>query len=160
LAHAFGLSHEIGAFIAGVTLAARPIALFIAESLKPLRDFFLILFFFSLGASFNIGILADLVLPAVIIASAVLAVKPWIFQKLLVYAGEKPNLSLEIGIRLGQNSEFALLIAVLGVESRFINQEVSYLIQIVTLLTFIVSSYLIVLKYPTPIAVSDRLRRD
>lgn len=160
LAHAFGLSHEIGAFIAGVTLAARPIALFIAESLKPLRDFFLILFFFSLGASFNIGILADLVLPAVVIASAVLAIKPWVFQKLLVYAGEKPNLSLEIGIRLGQNSEFALLIAVLGVESRFINQEVSYLIQIVTLLTFIVSSYLIVLKYPTPIAVSDRLRRD
>lgn len=40
LAHFVGLSHEIGAFIAGVTLASSPIALFITERLKPLRDFF------------------------------------------------------------------------------------------------------------------------
>ncbi len=160
LASALGLSHEIGAFVAGVTLASSPIALFIAESLKPLRDFFLILFFFSLGASFNIGVLAELLWPAAIIALAVLVVKPWVFQRLLLYAGEKPDLSLEIGVRLGQMSEFALLIAVLGVDSNFIKQEVSYLIQIVTLLTFIVSPHLVVLRYPTPIAVSDRLRRD
>lgn len=160
LASALGLSHEIGAFIAGVTLASSPIALFIAESLKPLRDFFLILFFFSLGASFNIGVLAELLWPAAIIALAVLVIKPWVFQRLLLYAGERPDLSREIGARLGQNSEFALLIAVLGVDSNFIKQEVSYLIQIVTLLTFIVSPYFIVLRYPTPIAVSDRLRRD
>jgi Kef-type K+ transport system membrane component KefB len=160
LASAFGLSHEIGAFIAGATLASSPIALFIAESLKPLRDFFLILFFFSLGASFNIEVVMDLLWPAAIIASAVLVVKPWVFQRLLRYAGEKPALSLEIGVRLGQSSEFALLIAVLGADSNFIRQEVSYLIQLVTLLTFIVSPYLIVLRYPTPIAVSDRLRRD
>ncbi len=54
LADMMGLSYEIGAFIAGVSLATNPIALFIAESFKPLRDFFLIMFFFSLGASFNI----------------------------------------------------------------------------------------------------------
>ena len=50
LAVFLGLSHEIGAFIAGVTLASSPIALFIVERLKPLRDFFLILFFFALPA--------------------------------------------------------------------------------------------------------------
>ena len=55
LATVIGLSHEVGAFIAGVTLATSPIARFIAESLKPLRDFFLVLFFFALGAGFDIG---------------------------------------------------------------------------------------------------------
>ncbi|HMB58434.1 MAG TPA: cation:proton antiporter, partial [Xanthomonadales bacterium] len=46
LAHSIGLSYEIGAFIAGIIVATSPISLFIAESLKPLRDFFLVLFFF------------------------------------------------------------------------------------------------------------------
>ena len=49
----FGLSYEMGAFIAGVSLATVPVALVIAEDLKPLRDFFLVLFFFSIGANFN-----------------------------------------------------------------------------------------------------------
>ena len=49
LAGFLGLSNEIGAFIAGVTLASSPIGAFIADSLKPLRDFFLVLFFFALG---------------------------------------------------------------------------------------------------------------
>jgi len=50
VAEQIGLSYEIGAFIAGVSIARSPIALFIAESLKPLRDFFLIIFFVALGA--------------------------------------------------------------------------------------------------------------
>jgi len=73
---------------------------------------------------------------------------------------EKPDISQEIGVRLGQNSEFALLIAVLAAESKFVGGDISYLVQITTLITFIISSYVIVLRYPTPIAVSDRLRRD
>ncbi|MDM8563354.1 cation:proton antiporter, partial [Candidatus Marithioploca araucensis] len=54
LAKLFSLSHEIGAFIGGVVLASSPIARFIAESLKPVRDFFLVIFFFSLGANLNL----------------------------------------------------------------------------------------------------------
>lgn len=49
LASTLGLSSEIGAFIAGVALAASPVSVYIAESLKPVRDFFLVLFFFSVG---------------------------------------------------------------------------------------------------------------
>ena len=70
LAHAVGLSHEIGAFIAGVTLAANPIARYIAESLKPLRDFFLIMFFFGLGAGFDISKVSMVILPAASLAIA------------------------------------------------------------------------------------------
>jgi predicted Kef-type K+ transport protein len=65
-----------------------------------------------------------------------------------------------VGFRLGQASEFSLLIAVLAVQSGFIPDKTSYLIQLTTLLTFIFSSYIIVVNYPTPIATSDRLRRD
>ena len=160
LANFLGLSHEIGAFIAGVTLAASPISLFIAERLKPLRDFFLILFFFSLGASFNLDVLMDVFFPAAALATLIMVIKPYVFRLLLVLAGETRKLSMEIGVRLGQMSEFALLICVVAVKSSFVTVEVSYLIQMATLLSFIVSSYLVVMRYPTPIAVSDRLRRD
>ncbi|MEE9286572.1 MAG: cation:proton antiporter [Gammaproteobacteria bacterium] len=155
-----GLSREIGAFIAGVTLAASPIALFITERLKPLRDFFLIMFFFALGASFNVGVLMDVLIPALALALAVLAIKPYIFKTLLVQAGETKQMSMEVGFRLGQLSEFSLLIAVLAAKTLFIAEQTSYLIEMATLFTFIVSPYLIVMRFPTPIAVTDRLRRD
>ncbi|UCH39646.1 MAG: cation:proton antiporter, partial [Gammaproteobacteria bacterium] len=64
VAEHLGLSYEIGAFIAGVSIARSPIALFIAESLKPLRDFFLIIFFVALGAGFNLDVLPDIWLAA------------------------------------------------------------------------------------------------
>ena len=157
---ALGLSAEIGAFIGGITLAARPIAVYIAESLKPLRDFFLVLFFFSLGAGFNLGKLGDIFLPATIIAVAMLVLKPIVFQHLLVRTGESPARSREIGFRLGQLSEFSLLIAVLAATNGVIGADASYLIQLATMLTFLASSYIVVLRFPTPIAVSDKLRRD
>ena len=160
LAETMGLSYEIGAFIAGVSLATSPIALFIAESFKPLRDFFLILFFFSLGASFNITILPGVIIPAVILSSLMLILKPVIFSRLLRQSGESPGLSNEVGVRLGQVSEFSLMIAVLALNAGAIGSRASYLIQATTLITFIVSSYVIMLNYPTPIAVSDRLRKD
>lgn len=160
LAHFVGLSHEIGAFVAGVTLASSPIALFITERLKPLRDFFLIIFFFSLGAGFNISVINEIFIPGTILAVLVLVCKPLVFGWLLRREGEKKYVSYETGFRLGQISEFSLLIAVLAVNSGFIDEKTSYLIQFATLLTFIVSSYIIVMRYPTPISVRDRLRRD
>jgi len=160
LAEVMGLSYEIGAFIAGVSLATNPIALFIAESFKPLRDFFLIMFFFSLGASFNITILPEVIIPAAVIASLMLIFKPIIFSRLLRLSGESSGLSNEVGVRLGQVSEFSLMIAVLALNAGAIGSRASYLIQATTLLTFIVSSYIIMLNYPTPISVSDRLRKD
>jgi len=61
---------------------------------------------------------------------------------------------------LGQISEFSLLIAILALDAELIREETSYLIQIATLLTFTVSSYLIVMRFPTPIAISEHLRRN
>lgn len=160
LAVVLGLSAEIGAFIAGVTLASSPIAMFIAESLKPLRDFFLVLFFFSLGAGFDIGVIGEVMLPAAVLAGLLMVLKPLVFRRLLLRTGESEGRSHEVGYRLGQMSEFSLLLAVLALENQVISAEASYLIQLSTLLTFLVSSYLVVLRFPTPIAVSDALRRD
>ena len=160
LADVLGLSYEIGAFIAGVSLATNPIARFIAESFKPLRDFFLIMFFFSLGASFDLPMLPDIAFAAITLAALMLVMKPFVFSRLLKQTGESGTLPNEVGVRLGQASEFSLMIAVLALNAGAIGLQASYLIQTTTLITFIVSAYLIMLRYPTPIAVSDALRKD
>ena len=159
-ANLIGLSHEIGAFIAGVTLASSPIALFITERLKPLRDFFLIIFFFSLGAGFNISILNEIYLPAITLALLAVILKPLIFSYILRFEGEKRHIANESGIRLGQISEFSLLISVVAVQSGFVGEHISSLIQFSILISFILSSYIVVLRYPTPISSNDLLRRD
>jgi predicted Kef-type K+ transport protein len=87
-------------------------------------------------------------------------VKPLSFEWLLRGYGETSGRSLETGVRLGQISEFSLFIAVLALQLNVISTEASYLIQVATLLSFLVSSWFIVMSYPTPIATSDKLRRD
>jgi len=160
LGEAMNLLPEIGAFIAGVVLAKRPISLFIAESLKPLRDFFLIMFFFSVGASFELATVREVIVPALVLAGVVLLVKPWTYRYLLLRSGETKQRATEVGFRLGQSSEFSLLIAYLATDMAVIGTDAANLIQLATLITFLVSPYLIVLRYPTPMAVSDKLRRD
>lgn len=155
-----GLSHEIGAFIAGVAMASSPIALYIAESLRPLRDFFLVLFFFGVGVQFNLAMAPDVLVPALLLATAALLLKPAIFRLLLVRTGEPSARAWEIGFRLGQMSEFSLLIAALALTTGSLSARAAYSLQLATILTFLVSSYLVVLRFPTPIGISDALRRD
>ncbi len=71
IAALLGLSYAIGAFIGGVALATSPIALYIADSLKPLRDFFLVLFCFSLGAGFDLGMLGAVFLPTLLLGTLI-----------------------------------------------------------------------------------------
>lgn len=158
--HYFGLSEEIGAFIAGVSLASNPISFYIAESLKPLRDFFLVLFFFSIGASFNFGYFNEVIASACILASFALLLKPIIFSWLLQRSGEIKTVSWEIGVRLGQMSEFSLLIIYMAQQTDLLNPMDAYMAQAAVILTFIVSCYWTVMKYPTPMAATDQLRRD
>ncbi len=160
LAKALGLSAEVGAFIGGVALAASPISLYISESLKPLRDFFLVLFFFSIGASFNLNYLHIVIVPALILAVLMMVLKPVVFRMLFAHAGENKQVSWEVGVRLGQISEFSLLIVYLAAGTKLIGESASYLVQATTLLTFIASSYWVVMKYPTPLAFSEKMRQN
>ncbi len=160
LASLLGLSGEVGAFIAGVSLASRPVSVYISESLKPVRDFFLVLFFFSVGATFDLNFLPLVIIPALILLILLMGIKPLTYRLLLRWMGESNQVAWEVGVRLGQISEFSLIIAYMALSSHIISDKSGYLIESVTILSFIISSYWVVIKYPTPLAMSDRLRRD
>ncbi|WP_062269913.1 cation:proton antiporter [Endozoicomonas arenosclerae] len=159
LAHALNLSYEIGAFIAGVSIATSPISQYIAINLKPLRDFFLVLFFFSIGASFNLSLLDDVWFPALIMTVVCLLLKPTTFGVLL-RANEKKSTAWEVGFRLGQTSEFSILIAVLAAGQMLMGEIAAHVVQATAIMTLIISSYVVVFNYESPIAVSEKLRRD
>lgn len=154
------LSAEIGAFIAGVSLATSPVSMYIAESLKPVRDFFLVMFFFAVGASFNLTYFSDIIVPAVILVAILLVLKPLVYSLLLKWVGETKQVAWEVGVRLAQISEFSLIIAYVAIDMKLVANAAAYLIEAATILSFIISSYWVVMRYPTPVAVSDRLRRD
>ncbi len=160
LAEFLGLSKEMGAFIAGITLATHPVAQFMTDKLKPIRDFFLVLFFFTLGAGFKVHILADIWLYALILSALVISIKPITFKALLSQQSEKSGLAWDLGFRLGQISEFSLLIAYLALASNLIGEQAAHVIQATAVLTFVFSTYIVIFKYPTPISPSDKLRRD
>lgn len=160
LAHALKLSYEIGAFIAGISIATSPISQYIAISLKPLRDFFLVLFFFSIGASFNLGLLSDVLIPALVMSGVCLLMKPGVFGLLLKRVSEKKHTAWEVGFRLGQTSEFSILIAVLATGQLLLGEIASHVIQATAIITLILSSYVVVFRFESPIAVNEKLRRD
>ena len=160
LAIFMGLSAEIGAFVAGVSIASSPIAQYIAISLKPLRDFFLVVFFFSVGSGLDMQALPRLAVPALAMATLFLLLKPVVYQWLVRGVFEEPKLAWNLGMRLGQCSEFSLLIAFLGVSKGLLSTDAATLIQACTVITLLASSYMVVLRLPTPIAITDALRRD
>ncbi len=160
LASYIGLSKEMGAFIAGITLATHPVAQFMTDKLKPIRDFFLVLFFFALGASFKLNVLGDIWPYALILTALIITIKPITFKLLLSQQSEKSNLSWDVGFRLGQISEFSLLIVYLALASNLIGEKAAHVIQATAVLTFVISTYIVIFKYPTPISPFDKLRRD
>jgi Kef-type K+ transport system membrane component KefB len=158
VASLIGLSYEIGAFIAGIMLAISPISLFVSEGLKPVREFFLILFFFAIGAQFDFLVTKQVIIPGLILAGLVLIMKPYVFNAAFRLAGESASLAKELGIRLGQSSEFSLLVAYGAFNAGKIEARTSYLIQLAAISTFIISTYFVVYRYPTPITVSTSKR--
>jgi len=155
-----GLFYETGAFFAGVVLARHPISFFISERLKPLRDFFLVLFFFTLGAKLDIFLMQDILLPSIVLSVLFVVLKPLVFKIVFIWTGEEKEFSSETGFRLGQLSEFSLLIALLAFNIGYISSRASQFIQLTAIFTFIISSYIVVYRYPTPIGTSDELIRD
>jgi Kef-type K+ transport system membrane component KefB len=155
-----GLSQEIGAFIGGISLGITPIASVIAEKLKPIREFFLILFFFAIGARFDLHFVGDIAIPAILIAIVIVLLKPIIFDQSFRIFGESRSRSKELGIRLGIASEFSLLVTTTAIQQKLISSNMASLIQLSTIITFMISTYIVVMKYDTPISVNSKSRRD
>lgn len=159
-AAAVGLSLEIGALIAGVTLAATPAAGYIVDNLRPLRDFFLVLFFFGVGAGLNGALVLEVWMPTLLLGALLVIAKPPTFALTLLAQKESPAAAWEVGTRLGQASEFSLLVSYVAGGALLLSVEAAHVIQGATVLTLVFNTYLVIFRYPSPIAPSARLRRD
>ncbi len=153
-----GFSIEIGALFAGVALAHLPYAHQIGARLKPLRDFFVVLFFISLGENLNFNNLSAAVLPALIISALVLVLKPLVVMTSLGLLGYTRRTSFKTGINLSQISEFSIILIVLAASTGMVSMELSAIVTLVALITITVSTYL--MQYDNQIyqKIDHRLR--
>ncbi|MDC0948252.1 cation:proton antiporter [Gammaproteobacteria bacterium] len=160
LAHVAGLSYETGAFVAGVVLANNPISQVLAEQLKPVRDFFLVMFFFAIGAGFDFAAAGTAMIGGTLLAAVMLLLKPVVLRLLLMRHAETSRRGWEVGTRLGQCSEFSLLIVALALANGRISDSTAYMVQWATVLTLMASAFWIVRNYQSPMAIRDDLRAD
>jgi len=148
-AYVFGFSIIIGAFIAGVVLASLPYNYDIIGRIMPLRDFFSTIFFVSLGMQL-VWISKKMLLPLVLFAFVVIILKPLIITFLVSVFGYDKRVSFLSGLSLGQTSEFSLVMVSLGFYSLgHLNQEFFSLVVFLTIITIIVTSY--VMKHDSSI---------
>ncbi len=138
-----GFSKEVGAFMAGVSLATTPYRLIIAPRLVSLRDFLLLFFFINLGIHIEISDFLNQLLPALILSAFVLLAKPVMVMALVGMQGYKKYTSVITSLSLGQISEFSLILAGLGVSLGHISNETSGLITLIALITMGLSTYMI-----------------
>jgi len=140
-----GFSHEVGALFGGVSLAALPYATEMAAKLKPLRDFFIVLFFVALGETFTFGNIAASLIPALILSAIVIIGKPLFVMSSLGALGYTRLTSFKAGIHLSQISEFSIILVVFASSVHLISGQATAIITLVALITIGVSTYL--MKY-------------
>ena len=139
-----GLSSEIGALLAGIALASQPYAQEVSARLRPLRDFFLIVFFIALGANLSLGSLGSM-LP-VLVAGLLLAVvaKPLVAMAVLGFLGYTKRTSFKASVALAQVSEFSIVLVLLAHKRGLINSDLVTAITFVALCSIAASTYLII----------------
>jgi len=138
-----GFSIEIGALLAGVTLSISPYSIEIASKIKPLRDFFLIIFFIILGFNIQISNISSIIVNAVIFSLIALIFKPLILMTLMAFLGYTKRNNLLVGLTLGQISEFSLIILTLGVAVGHISGEILSTLTLTGIITISLSTYMI-----------------
>jgi Kef-type K+ transport system membrane component KefB len=140
-----GFSIEVGSLFAGVSLASLPYAQEIESRLKPLRDFFIVLFFITLGESLNISNLGAALVPALILSFIVIVVKPAAVTSVLGLLGYPKRVAFKAGVNLSQISEFSIVLVVLAATNGLVSKSLSAIITIVAMITITTSTYL--MKY-------------
>ena len=140
-----GFSIEVGALFAGVSLASLPYAQEIGTRLKPLRDFFLVLFFVGLGKQLDIGNVQTALFPALVLSVLVIAIKPLIVQASMGLLGYTKQTSFKTGIHLSLISEFSIIVAVLAYNKKLIDVQIIDILTLTAMITIAISAYL--MKY-------------
>lgn len=146
-----GLSREVGAFLAGVSLASTPYRDALGARLVSLRDFLLVFFFVDLGARIDLRELGAQLVPAVVLSLLVLVGNPVIVMAIMGVLGYRKRTSFLAGLAVSQISEFSLILASLGASLGHVSREGLALITLVGLITIGASTYMIL--------SSDRLYR-
>jgi len=146
--HALGFSHEVGAFVAGVSLAATPYHDAIGARLSALRDFLLLFFFIDLGAHVDLGHLEAILIPALALSAFALLVKPLIIVSLLGSVGYRRRTAGLTALTMGQISEFSLILAALGYRLGHLDSTTVSLMTLVALTTILISGYVIGFVHP------------
>lgn len=142
LAHYIGFSKEMGAFIAGLSLANLPYAMEITSKARIIRDFFITIFFVILGAGMTFTSLGNQIVPVILLSLFVIIGNPLIVLVVMKHFGFDNRTSFFTGISIAQISEFSLILAALGVKLGHIGDSTIALISILAIVTISVSSYM------------------
>lgn len=143
LFHLLGFSMEIGALIAGVSLSTSPYHFEMSSRLRPLRDFFIILFFIMLGSKIKISSIPEMIYPAIFLSLFVIIIKPILVLLLTGLMGYRKKINFLTAINFTQVSEFSLILLMLGSKVSGISEDVISLITLVSLITIAISSYIV-----------------
>ncbi len=138
-----GLSLEVGALVAGVMLAPLPYAQEAAARLKPLRDFFIVLFFVSIGSHLHLENVRPVVPEALFFAALVLFGNPLMVMVISGLSGYTKKTSFKTAMTGGQVSEFSLILVLLANNLGQISETIVTLVTVVALLTIALSTYMI-----------------
>ncbi|MDX5435979.1 MAG: cation:proton antiporter, partial [Pontibacter sp.] len=158
-----GFSREVGAFLAGVSLASNQFRNVISGKLVSLRDFLLLFFFIHLGLYLNLQLIGNQVLPALLFSVFVLVGNPLIVMAIMGILGYRKRTSFLAGLTVAQISEFSLIFAALGLSLGHIPPETVGLVSLVGLITIGLSTYMILYShnlYNTFSPMLDIFERD
>lgn len=136
-----GFSLEIGALLAGIILSTSEYSIEISSKVKPLRDFFLIIFFIILGLNMQPSSLSSIIIPALILSLVVIILKPLIVMFLMRSFHYTKRTNFLTGITLAQVSEFSLIILALGIAKGYVTLEILSMLTLTTVITIAVSTY-------------------
>ncbi|MBI2984563.1 MAG: cation:proton antiporter [Candidatus Kerfeldbacteria bacterium] len=139
-----GWSMEMGGFLAGLALANSAEHWQISSRVKPLRDFFLLLFFVVLGSSLAVSSLRELLWPIVLMSLFVLFGTPVIVMVVMGTLGFHRRTSFLTGLSLAQVSEFSFVLAAVGFRLGHLSSTEVTLITAVGVSTIAISSYFMV----------------
>lgn len=137
-------SMEIGALLAGITLSMSPFRLEISSRLKPLRDFFLLMFFVLLGSQISLESTLNQATPIIILSLFILVGNPLIVMILMGAMGYTKRNGFLAGLTVSQISEFSFILIGLGVSLNHLSQEITSMITTIGLITIAGSTYAII----------------
>lgn len=140
LAYLMDVPVVVGAFLAGVAMAGFPVGGVVRGQLTSLADFFLAVFFVTLGASVSLPGLRQLLLEGILLTAVVLVTPPLVML-IVRRAGLTMRSAVEGALLLAQCGEFSLVIMLLGVDRGVISESVLAAMMMLVVVTMTITPF-------------------